>query len=350
MNIKNLYKNIFIISIMDEYNDRGLSGLVNMGNTCYLNAAVQSLSHVIQLTHYFLDGEWVEDADTSKKEFKMCSEYNRLINGLWEGNCVVKPISFKNVLGELDKRFKGHAQHDSQEVLSSLLDILHNTLSYKVDISYSGEVKNELDKMEVEAIKTWRNHFKKEYSKILEIFYGQFHSKIVCQKCKKYSNNFDPFSLLTLPVTETCFNIYDCFNEFTKNEVLDSNNEWKCEHCKEYSNAIKVLSLWKIPEVLIVVLKRFNYGFFSMKINRKIEFSLDDLDLEKYVDGYNKYNAHYEAFAIINHTGYLGFGHYYSYCKNGNGEWYMFDDSDVTELDKVTHDNAYVILYRRKNK
>ncbi len=332
---------------MEENNIIGLSGLANMGNTCYMNAAVQSLSHVIPLTQYFLDGKWLSDVNPSKKESKMCSEYSRLINGLWEENCIIKPISFKNTLGDIEPKFRGFEQHDSQEVLLALIDILHTTLSYKVDISYKGVVKNDLDKMEVEAIKTWGEHFKNEYSKILEIFYGQHHSRIVCQKCKKYSNNFDPFCLLTLPITNKCYDIYDCFDEFSKSEVLDSDNQWKCEHCKEYSNAVKVMSLWRIPNVLIVVLKRFNHGFYSIKINRKIEFPLDNLNLESYVDGYDKYNAHYEAFAIINHIGYLGYGHYYAYCKNEDS-WFKFDDSDVTELEEIDMSNAYVILYRRR--
>lgn len=333
---------------MDKYIDLGLSGLSNMGNTCYLNAASQCLSNTLELTDYILSGQSEEDVNTSKKEFSMYKEYKRLISALWEENCVIKPISFKNVLAGFDNRFNNNNQHDSQEALSKLIDLLHTALSYEVNMTYRGIIKNELDRMEVESLKTWGIHFKKQYSKILEIFYGQYHSRLVCTKCNKYSNNFDPFCLTSLPITSRCHNIYDCFDEFSRSEELDSDNQWKCEHCGELSNAQKVITFWKLPKIMIVVLKRFNYGLSLSKINRKIDFPLDDLDMTNYVDGYYKYESKYEAFGIINHIGNLHFGHYYAYCKNPNGNWYNYDDENVRPLSKIDIDNAYVIFYRRK--
>ncbi len=331
---------------MDNLNNMGLSGLLNMGNTCYLNSAVQCLSNVQILTKYFLSGEFNKDKDENRPEYKMCREYYRLLNGLWEeDNCVIKPVSFKETLVSYKPEFKNYLQHDAQEVLSTLIDLLHSALSYEVDITYQGTIKNNLDRMEVESIKMWSEHFKKQYSKILEIFYGQFHSRLVCTHCQKSSDNFDPFCLVTLPITDKCNNIYDCFNEFSKAEILNNDNKWKCEHCKQLSNAIKIISLWKVPNILIVALKRFN----SLKINSNITFPIDNmyLDLEKYVDGYEKYNAKYEVFGVINHIGSMGFGHYYSYCKSVDNKWYQFDDSEVIELENIRTENAYVILYRK---
>lgn len=333
---------------MDKYTDLGLSGLINMGNTCYLNAATQCLSNSLELTNYIISGQSKEDVNKSNKEVKMYKEYKRLLNGIWEDNCIIKPISFKTVLGEFDEKFDNNEQHDSQEVLSKLIDLLHISLSYEVKMTYRGTIKNELDKMEVKSLKTWSNHFKKQYSKILEIFYGQYHSKIICLKCKKYSNNFDPFCLISLPITSKCYSIYDCLNEFSKSEVLDSDNQWKCEKCEQLSNAQKIITFWKLPKIMIIVLKRFNYGLSLSKINRKIEFPLDNLDLRNYVDGYHKYESNYEAFGIINHIGNLHFGHYYAYCKNTNGNWYNYDDEDVKLLSNIDMDNAYVIFYRKK--
>ncbi len=338
-----------VLHNMEKFNEKGLSGLMNMGNTCYMNSAIQCISNTLPLTEYFLNGDHAEDLDDTRKEYKMCTEYVRLLDGIWEDNCIIKPISFKRTLGMYEPKFNGFGQHDSQEVLSTLINLLHSALCYEVDISYQGETKNDLDKMEIESIKTWKEHFKKQYSKILEIFFGQFHSRLICPNCEHFSNNFDPFCLITVPITQKCQTIYDCLDEFTKPEILDSDNQWKCENCKESNNATKTISIWKIPNILIIVLKRFNYSMFSMKINRNITFPLDDLDIEKYVDGYDKYNAHYEAFGIINHTGFMGFGHYYSYCKNANGKWYGYDDADVMELNNVRSENAYVIFYRIKD-
>lgn len=330
---------------MDKYIDHGLSGLSNLGNTCYLNTASQCLSNTLELTDYILSGQSDTDINTTKKEIKMYREYKRLLNALWEENCVIKPISFKTVLGEFDSKFNNNNQHDSQEVLSTLIDLLHTSLSYEVNMTYRGAIKNDLDRMEVESLKTWGVHFKRQYSKILEIFYGQYHSRLICTNCNKSSNNFDPFCLTSVPITSQCRTIYDCLDEFSGLEELDSNNQWKCEHCNKLSNAQKVITFWKLPKILIIVLKRFNY---SSKIGNKIEFPLDNLDMEKYVDGYHKYESKYEAFGIINHVGNLHFGHYYAYCKNANGNWYKYDDENVKLLSTVDIDNAYVIFYRKR--
>lgn len=333
---------------MDKYINLGLSGLVNLGNTCYLNAAIQCLSNTIELTDYILSNNSDNDININIKGNNIYYEYKKLLNAIWEDNCIIKPVSFKSILGKIDNRFNNNNQHDSQEILSKLIDLLHISLSYKVNLTYNGVIKNEIDKMEVDSLNIWKEHFNKEYSKILEIFYGQYHSKLTCLKCNKYSNNFDPFCLITLPITQNCNNIYDCLDEFTNNEILDTDNQWKCEHCNNFSNAQKNITFWKLPKILIIVFKRFNYGISTSKINRKIDFPLDNLDMTKYVNGYQKYESNYEAFGIINHTGQLNFGHYYSYCKNLNYNWYKYDDEDVIPLSSINLDNTYVIFYRRK--
>lgn len=327
-------------------NSNGLSGLVNLGNTCYLNSALQCLSNTIPLTEYFLSNQYLQDINRNSKEYSLCNEYKRLLSALWEDSCVVKPLAFKAVLGECEKRFSDNSQHDSHEVLTTIIDMLHMALSYEVNINCRGTIQNEVDKLEIESIKTWSNYFKKQYSNILDIFYGQYSSVLVCPNCKKQSNSFDPFCSITLPITSETNNLYDCFDKFTSAEVLDTDNQWKCEDCQLYGNSIKKINIWKSPKILVVVLKRFNN--FS-KISKNINFPLEDLDLEKYVDGYDKYNSKYEAYGIINHMGNLGYGHYTAYCKNVNGEWYEYNDMEVRKLSSLRTDDAYVIFYRKKN-
>jgi ubiquitin carboxyl-terminal hydrolase 8 len=331
---------------IQKYSNRGLSGIINIGNTCYLNSALQCLSNIIPLTEYFLSGKFVEDFNKDKKESYLCIEYVKLLKGLWEENCIIKPISFKKVLENLEKKFVGYNQHDSQEVIIIILEILHNSLSYEVNISYDGIIKNEWDRLKVESIKIWEGYFKKQYSYILELFYGQYYSNLECQICQKSTNNFDPFSIITLQITDKCENIYDCFNEFCKKEILDTNNTWKCDNCKQYSNAIKTIKLWKLPNILMIVLKRFEFN--SSKINKTIYFPLNDLDISNYVEGYEKNNAKYDAFGIINHSGFMGYGHYNNYCKNMNNKWYLYDDQDVEEVNEINIKNTYVIFYAKK--
>ncbi len=332
----------------NKYKDMGLSGLVNLGNTCYLNSTIQSLSYTVPLTEYFLSGNYKEELNLEKEEYKMCNEYYRLLQGLWEDNCIVKPVSFKETLGGFKSMFKGYQQQDAQEALISLMDLLHMGSSYEVKIKITGQAKNETDKMMVESIKSWKKYFKNEHSLIMELFYGQYISKLCCKTCKKSSTTYDPFCIISLPITQNCLNIYDCFDNFSIQETLEEDNKWKCENCNNFSNASKEIKLWKSPEILIILFKRFDF-LVGQKINKKIEFPFDELNLNKYVGGYDKNNSIYELYAIINHIGPdMRAGHYYSYCKNYNGKWYEFNDSDVKELNRVSMDNAYVIFYKKK--
>ena len=77
----------------------------------------------------------------------------------------------------------------------------------------------------------------------------------------------------------------------------------------------------------------------------------DSLDLSEYCIGYDKHKSHFNLFGICNHIGSSNGGHYYSYCKNQNGKWYEFNDSNVKEIsdDKLVTNNAYCLFYRKIN-
>lgn len=332
-----------------DIKNKGLSGLVNLGNTCYLNSAIQVLSNSTPLLLYFLSKEYEEDVDLRKKESSMVTQYYRLMEGLWDDNCIVKPISFRKTLAEFEPKFRGFQQQDSQEALSKMIDLLHTGLSYEVKIDYVGMPQNKKDELEIESIKTWKDKFSSEYSKILELFYGQFHSTISCEKCGYSSDSFDPFCIMSVPITKDCVNIYDCIREFTKPEQLDEENKWKCDKCGELSSAGKKIDIWKMPEILIITLKRFNFGMSANKINKSIDFPIDNLNLEEFSSGYKRHNFKYELYGIINHTGQVNGGHYFAYCKNPNGKWYEYNDSSVREITELDIDNTYTILYQKMN-
>ena len=124
--------------------------------------------------------------------------------------------------------------------------------------------------------------------------------------------------------------IGDCFSEFSKTETLDQDNMWYCNKCKEHVRATKKLELYKVPPVICVNLKRFkqskrqqSYGYFSMggsvgqKADQLVEFPLEGLDLSEHVIGSQKNeNLIYDCYAVSNHYGSMGFGHYTAFCKN----------------------------------
>lgn len=91
-----------------------------------------------------------------------------------------------------------------------------------------------------------------------------------------------------------------------------------CPKCKEHRQASKKLDLWRLPEILVVHLKRFSYSrYMKNKLDTFVNFPVHNLDLTKYVK--QRTNASespiYELYAISNHYGGLGGGHYSAYAK-----------------------------------
>lgn len=333
---------------LNSLKNRGLSGIMNIGNTCFMNAAIQCLSNTNKLTWYILSGVIDENISKNKKEYILLNEYRRLLTGMWEDNCIVKPLSFKETLSLFKSQYIGTNQHDSHEVIITIINLLHNICSYEVNITIEGNVKNDIDKLMIDAIKSWEKMFKNEYSFIVELFYGQFHSRTTCVKCNSYTNTFDPYCYISLPINNKTKTIYDCFSSFTNSEILDSDNKWKCNSCNHYSNAHKKIVLWKTPEILIISFKRFTYD--GNKINNCINFPINGLNLQKWTNGYDKYASLYDLYSVCNHTGSVDFGHYYSFCKNMNNNWYCYNDASVTNLEpnKIVSQNAYILFYQKR--
>lgn len=148
--------------------------------------------------------------------------------------------------------------------------------------------------------------------------------------------------------------LYDCLDLFSKPETLGENDLWYCPQCKEHRQATKKIELWSAPDILTIHLKRFeSTQSFSDKIDIVVEFPVEGLDLTKFVA--DKSGEHiYDLFAVDNHYGGLGGGHYTAYVKNFvDGKWYYFNDSRISPVANPTESitgNAYLLFYRKRSK
>jgi ubiquitin C-terminal hydrolase len=334
----------------DLYEDRGLSGIENMGNTCYLNSALQCLSNCRWFTYYILSNNYLDDMNQEKKEFAFLKEYCRFLVYLWEDNCVIEPVKLKNVLEEFNDRYLGWRQHDSHEVFNLILDLLHNSLSFTAKINACGKSKNKTDELHIKSIESWKSYFSKEYSIPLTLFYGQYHTKITCMTCNHLWDIFEPFCGLNMSISNETNTLKDCLDLFTHEEELDNDNLLMCEKCNEQRRVRKQTLLWRMPNYLIIVFKRFN--FRMSKITKKIDFPLNNLDMADYMESYDKNNSKYDLVSICNHSGHTSGGHYFTYCKNANNKWYEFNDEEVNEIENpeaVVSSSAYYLIYERKH-
>ncbi|NXS69905.1 UBP31 hydrolase, partial [Pandion haliaetus] len=179
---------------------------------------------------------------------------------------------------------------------------------------------------------------------------------------------------------QTC-TLSQCFQLYTKEEQLAPDDAWRCPHCKQLQQGSITLSLWTLPDVLIIHLKRFRQeGDRRMKLQNMVKFPLSGLDMTPHVVkrsqsswslpshwspwrrpyglGRDPEDYIYDLYAVCNHHGTMQGGHYtgkypaiLAYCKNSvDGQWYCFDDSDVQQLseNEVCKQTAYILFYQRR--
>ncbi|KAI6709922.1 hypothetical protein JHW43_007556 [Diplocarpon mali] len=147
----------------------------------------------------------------------------------------------------------------------------------------------------------------------------------------------------------------DCLNEFGKEEILSEADTWYCPRCKKHQRASKKFELWKTPDILIMHLKRFSSSQYRRdKLDVLVDFPIENLDLSSRVieteDGKQEI---YDLFAVDDHWGGLGGGHYTAFAKNFfDKEWYEYNDQSVSKLkdvSRVVSSSAYLLFYRRRS-
>ncbi|XP_063962106.1 ubiquitin carboxyl-terminal hydrolase 31-like [Lytechinus pictus] len=183
--------------------------------------------------------------------------------------------------------------------------------------------------------------------------------------------------------------LFDCIDLYTQEEKLGEDNAWHCPHCKRLQQGTKKLTLWSLPEVLILHLKRFKQvGAARTKLSTQVDFPIHNLNMGQYID-YRRMSQGlptngnsqaallnsltawspwkqqggrrrsstlmgdnvYDLYAVCNHSGSLTGGHYTAYCKNSlDGQWYHFDDAKVVPVpeERLVNKGAYMLFYRRR--
>ena len=141
-----------------------------------------------------------------------------------------------------------------------------------------------------------------------------------------------------------------CLKLFSSEEKLKEGDEWFCPQCKKHVLANKKMELYYTPKILIICFKRFikHYTYWK-KYDEDILFPINNLDLNEFIIGPDKDHSVYDLFAISQHYGGTGFGHYTAVCKNF-GNWYSYNDSSVhsTNSSDIVSNAAYVLFYRRR--
>jgi ubiquitin carboxyl-terminal hydrolase 8 len=345
---------------LSKYKDKGRIGLENLGNTCFLNSCMQVLNHTYELNH-FLDSE--KHKRTFKEDLPDASiliEWDDLRKVMWSGNGIVSPNRFvHNVhkIASIKGRdiFTGWAQNDMSEFLLFFMDCLHNSISRGVNMKVSGNPENNVDKLAIASYNMLKTTYSKEYSEIMDMFYGIYVSEIISiNGLVQHVVKPESFFILDLPILDggnLAGDIHDCFKYYIKPEVLEGDNAWYNEKTKTKEDIKKQISFFNFPKVLVITLKRFSPDG-QHKLNSLVKFPLENLDLSPYVRGYNKESYKYDLFGVCNHMGGVMGGHYTAYVRNSENQWLHCNDRNVDVVQNpeiIIAPMAYCLFYRKKN-
>lgn len=306
----------------------GHSGLTNLGNTCYLNAAVQILSHMNELNTYLLNVTQLNRLNDSLLTIEWISLYKLM----WSQNCIISPNRFVSKIKDLTQnkttKFCNLEQNDSNEYFYFMIDCIHNSLnkldqSIKLPKTNNTELNKEIDLYESKDCSIIHSLF----TSFLSYTYVNKETNIV--EFTKYEPHF--MIELTIPLVDN-IRIEDCINFTFQDEILDT--LWHDEKTNEKKQLLKKTEFAYYPNILVVHFKRW----IQMKKNKQIVQFDEILKLN---------NETYELFGIINHEGNIFGGHYFSYIKKNN--WFLFNDTNVSQiqLQNIVSDKNYCLFYRK---
>lgn len=310
----------------DNAHNGGYSGLTNLGNTCYLNAALQILSHIHELNHYLLSVRQLNKINDSVLTIEWISLYKLI----WSQNCIISPNRFVSKIKELsnDKngKFSNFDQNDANEYFYFMLDCIHNSLNkldqnIKLKKTNNQALNHEIDIYEINDCSIIHSLF----SSFLVYTYVNKETQSV--EFTKYEPHF--MIELSIPLVDN-ISIEDCINFTFQEELLDT--LWYDEKTNEKKQLVKKTDFGYYPNILVIHLKRW----IHTKKNKQIVHFNECLSLNK---------NNYELFGIINHEGNVFGGHYYSYIKKN--KWFVFDDNTISQVQDIVSDKNYCLFYRK---
>lgn len=302
-------------------------GLVNLGNTCYMNSAIQSLYSIESFRNLIL-------RNSNNYDKPLLSELNSLFKSMRDSTIPISPRNFHNVFSRRHQtKFTEYHQQDAQEFLRYLLNSVHEECNQANNSSSAGSCSSSsrrsrsspparAPKSAQEAWAQYRDIV--DDSPFVDLLVGQMCSTIVCSICQNKSPCWDPFWDLSLALQQrqarhhlhSACKLSDVLEDFCAQETLDGDERPICGQCKRATRSTKQIRLSRLPKLLILHLKKFSNDGYKLtsaevKIDKQLTFNEDTT---------------YQLSACISHHGHsASSGHYTSHCKYSTS-WFHFND------------------------
>ena len=352
-----------------NYLEHGYTGLINLGNTCFLNSCIQILTHTIELHKIFENKAVLARIETNHglDEATILREWKTLAELMWSGNGIVKPVKFVTSVQQVALKknieiFTGFAQNDVTEFLRFVVNCFHTSIARPVKVSIKGKVKSKVDTMAVKCCEMLNDIYSKEYSEIYELFYGTCVTELQSIEKEIYSSKPEHYFIIDLPipvekstveksnveksnVEKSTITLYDCFDLFVKDELMNGDNQWFNEKTGKKEDVVRRNYFWNFPKILVITLKRFSS--MNQRLNHLVDCPLTGLNLSKYAEGYDATKYIYDLYGVSNHMGGPMGGHYTSYIKTAQ-DWVHYNDDNLNKMgaNGVITPMAYCLFYK----
>ncbi|KAK2149381.1 hypothetical protein LSH36_454g00029 [Paralvinella palmiformis] len=321
----------------------GLRGLINLGNTCFMNCIVQALTHTPLLRDYFLSDKHICQMAKDSQRCLVC-EMSRLFQEFYCGiRTPHTPYRLLHLVWTHARHLAGYEQQDAHEFLIATLDVLHQHCKGNNGLS-------DKNPHHCNCI-------------IDQIFTGGLQSDVTCKQCRFLKSYLDGTDKFEDPTSLT-----HCLKRFTRPEHLGSSAKIKCSKCHSYQESTKQLTMKKLPLVACFHLKRFEHSTgYHKKIGTYVSFP-DELDMTPFMSSSRNHNNgyseqviqesasslssenKYSLYAVVNHRGTADSGHYTCFIRQHKDAWFRCEDHLINKatIEDVLRSDGYLLFYHKQ--
>jgi ubiquitin C-terminal hydrolase len=313
-------------SVEEKEEEKGVVGIMNMGNTCYANSTIQLLKAFPALSKFCLSSE-SDPTKPDTKEGKVWLAYRDLLNSLWSGNkpAYCRPAGFLAAIHSAVKntqydQFATRLPNDAHEYLVFLLDRFQTAVGKEMP-----SAPEDADP----ATKAWHEAFAKDYSSVVSKFFGQLAKIVKCSNCSHESKTYEVFNSLKVSPQMPTVSLEKALEQEFHDEEID---EYSCDNCKGRHKASVSNKIQRLPPYLFTVVRRFEGT--GRKDHRPVSVENESLLLEPFTqDGCPEANKPYKLLGIVDHHGSAFGGHYVAQIKHlANNRWYLYDDERAHDI------------------